>query len=237
MGDRTRGHKAPSAMRRPATGHAESRRPTPLLLPRPAQLAGCRAPTTGRAGCAARLRPSVVADCDGRAGGGERDWSGHTFPPMGSCSGPRIERLQPRGMLGAAVALHGLEHGCGLRPLCGRARRRGGGQSSRESAGQAGMNAPRLRTRYNSSLIGMQPSLPGPKRRLTSVPAGQRPFRWAWEDLNLRPHHYQGSPPGLLRASPPPTALLTPVVGPNEGRNERWGLDRYGRLSLWITRM
>ena len=28
-------------------------------------------------------------------------------------------------------------------------------------------------------------SVPGPERRVTSVSAGQRPFWWAWLDLNL----------------------------------------------------
>ena len=31
-------------------------------------------------------------------------------------------------------------------------------------------------------------SVPGPERRVTSISAGQRPFWWAWEDLNLGPH-------------------------------------------------
>jgi len=34
---------------------------------------------------------------------------------------------------------------------------------------------------------------------LTSVSAGQSQ-RWAWEDLNLRPHPYQGSAPGPVSA-------------------------------------
>ena len=51
-----------------------------------------------------------------------------------------------------------------------------------------------------SSLIGLHPSLPGPERQGTSILAGHRPFWWAWEDLNLRPHPYQGSAPRPVSA-------------------------------------
>jgi hypothetical protein len=40
--------------------------------------------------------------------------------------------LRSHGMLGAAVALHGIEEGCGLRPPCGRACHQGaGGQAAK----------------------------------------------------------------------------------------------------------
>src|SRR4029453_1301026 len=62
------------------------------------------------------------------------------------------------------VVLHGIEEGCGLRPLCAQ-RPPWDGQPSRVSAGQADMKAAGPRTRYTSSLIGMIPSLPGPGPR------------------------------------------------------------------------
>src|SRR5215213_10333498 len=52
-------------------------------------------------------------------------------------------------------------------------------------AGQPGSLAARSSPVQTSSLIGTHPSLPGPERQRTGIPAGQRPFWWAWEDLNL----------------------------------------------------
>jgi hypothetical protein len=62
-----------------------------------------------------------------------------------------------------------------------------------ERAGQRGDADQSRRAAQTSSLNGMHPSLPVPEGRPTSVSAGQRPFPWAWLDLNQRPHPYQQS--------------------------------------------
>jgi hypothetical protein len=63
-----------------------------------------------------------------------------------------------------------------------------GRQPSCESTGQAGMNAPWASGPVYPIPDRDDPSLPGPGRRVTSVSAGQRPFWWACQDLNLGPH-------------------------------------------------
>jgi hypothetical protein len=82
--------------------------------------------------------------------------------------------------------------GCGLRPLCGRARRPGNAQPTCERAGQAGLGLVGFGPGCTSSPTD-DPSLPEPSRRPTSVSAGQGPVVWAWLDLNQRPHPYQVS--------------------------------------------
>jgi hypothetical protein len=61
--------------------------------------------------------------------------------------------------------------GCGLRPLCGRARRPGNAQPTCERAGQAGLGLVGFGPGCTSSLTD-DPSLPEPSRRPTSVSAG-----------------------------------------------------------------
>ena len=118
-----------------------------------------------------------------------------TGGPTTGCPIMRTHRsiIRPSAACGAAASLlrgGGMWSRTAVLPSAPRC----GGQPSHESPGQAGMKAPRLQTRYNSS-PDRDASRPcrDPKRRVTSVSAGQEPFRWAWEDLNLRPHPYQQS--------------------------------------------
>jgi hypothetical protein len=89
--------------------------------------------------------------------------------------------LRSHGMLGAAVALHGIEEGCGHRPLCGRVRHQGAAAKPRRcrSGWYEGSSAPRIATATWANDVPMETVVNRPVPMACGPNVDQARIGWA----------------------------------------------------------